>query len=285
MPPETYTLLQVEAPDVPPSELQAAVRWGIKDIIDFHIDDAVIDVFQIPQQASQEGIRMLYAVAARATEIQRQVDMLYEAGVTIQAIDINELALRNIVMQMKRNIQGIVVISFTRTSGLISLLHQGDLYLNRNIQIGCDQLREAYNSDKNPVAPSSSGRSLDDLLDRQMDIDPEELRNAYDPDATGSALVGPALAGLLDNIALELQYSLDYYESHFAASSMEQVVIAPLEQEIPGMREYLAKEFRLPLTFMDFCEFLECTDIIPFDVQARCTATVGVALRQEGMKA
>ena len=41
----SYALLLVEAPDVPATELRAAIRWRVKDLIDFHIDDAVIDVF------------------------------------------------------------------------------------------------------------------------------------------------------------------------------------------------------------------------------------------------
>ena len=49
--PDSYRLLLVEAPDVPADELRAAVRWRVKDLIDFHVDDAVIDVFEMPQHA------------------------------------------------------------------------------------------------------------------------------------------------------------------------------------------------------------------------------------------
>src|SRR5690606_31362999 len=48
MGPNDYQLLLVEAPDVEATELRAAIRWRIKDLIDFHIDDAVIDVVEIP---------------------------------------------------------------------------------------------------------------------------------------------------------------------------------------------------------------------------------------------
>lgn len=285
MPPDSYSLFQVEAPDVPPDELRAAVRWGIKDIIDFHIDDAVIDVFDIPEQIGQEGSNMMYVVAARANEIQQQVNILHEAGLTIQAIDINELALRNIVLEMKQGVDGIVLISLSRTSGEISLLHKGNLYLSRSIQIGSDQLREAYDADSANTSNTNTpapGASLTDLLDRQVEMGPDELRRAYDMDSTGAPSAGPALKNLLDNIALELQYSMDYYESHYSAPPMQNIVVAPMEQEIPGMAEYLSSEFRLPLEFMNLCEFLDCPDIIPPDVQARCSAAVGVALRQEG---
>ena len=242
MSPDTYSLLQVEAPDVQPAELRAAVRWRIKDIIDFHIDDAVIDVFDIPGQSGRGGAKVMYVVAARASEIQRQVDLLNDAGLAIQAIDINELSLRNVVARMPQDVDGVALISFTRTSGLISLLHQGALYLTRSIPIGSDMLRQAYASSQ------QGSTSLTDLFDR---------------------------------IVLEVQRSLDYYDSHFSSPPMKHIVIAPMEQEISGMTAYLSEEFPLPLTVMDFAEFMDCTDIIPPAVQARCCATVGAALRQE----
>src|SRR5262245_39996958 len=45
---EDYQLVQVEAPEVLPAEMRAAVRWRLKDAIDFDIDAAVFDVFEIP---------------------------------------------------------------------------------------------------------------------------------------------------------------------------------------------------------------------------------------------
>jgi len=154
---DSYSLLQVEAPDVQPEELRAAVRWRVKDIIDFHIDDAVIDVFEIPGQKGRGGSRMMYVVAARTSEIQRQVDLLDNAGLMIQAIDINELALRNIVAKMAEDVDGVALISFTRTSGLISLLHQGTLYLTRSIPIGSDMLRTHASKEENGSMPADSG--------------------------------------------------------------------------------------------------------------------------------
>src|SRR3954470_1581953 len=35
-----YQLLQVEAPPVPAAELKSAIRWRLKDLLDYHLDDA-----------------------------------------------------------------------------------------------------------------------------------------------------------------------------------------------------------------------------------------------------
>ena len=47
---DDYQLALVEAPDVPPAELRAAMRWRLKESIDFRVEDAVIDVFDVPRK-------------------------------------------------------------------------------------------------------------------------------------------------------------------------------------------------------------------------------------------
>ena len=61
-----YQLLVVDAPEVPPQELRAAVRWQIQDLIDFHIDDAVLDVFDAPPGGPAGTRKQMYVVIARA---------------------------------------------------------------------------------------------------------------------------------------------------------------------------------------------------------------------------
>jgi len=63
--PASYQLLPIEAPDVDAAELKAAVRWRIKEFIDFHIDDAAIDVFEMPSQGPRARARTMYVGAAR----------------------------------------------------------------------------------------------------------------------------------------------------------------------------------------------------------------------------
>src|ERR1044071_3667210 len=70
--PGGYRLLLVEAPDVPPDELRAAVRWRVKDLIDFHVDDAVIDVFEMPPHARGGRNRMMYAATAKADYVKQR---------------------------------------------------------------------------------------------------------------------------------------------------------------------------------------------------------------------
>ena len=73
---EEYQLALVEAPDVPPAEMRAAMRWRLRDAIDFRVEDAVIDVIDVPSQGRGGQSRMLYAVAARRTAVDRHAALL-----------------------------------------------------------------------------------------------------------------------------------------------------------------------------------------------------------------
>lgn len=46
--PGEYQVLLVEAPNVPQAELKTAIRWRIKDLLDYHVNDATVDVLSVP---------------------------------------------------------------------------------------------------------------------------------------------------------------------------------------------------------------------------------------------
>src|SRR5436190_21230859 len=72
---DEYSLLLTEAPDVPADELRSAVRWRIKEMIDFHVVDATIDVFDVATTNTPGKTRSIYVVAARNAAIHRRVDI------------------------------------------------------------------------------------------------------------------------------------------------------------------------------------------------------------------
>lgn len=129
----SYQLLLVEAPDVPEVELRAAVRWRIKDLIDFHIDDAVIDVFEIPEQSRGGQTRMMYAVAARNDTVQQHVDLLTNRGYALSSIDIPELCLRNLAAQLPEDEEGVALLHLGADRGVLSITKNRLVYLTRHI--------------------------------------------------------------------------------------------------------------------------------------------------------
>jgi MSHA biogenesis protein MshI len=141
--PSGYRLLLVEAPDVPANELRAAVRWRVKDLIDFHIDDAVIDVFEMPPHARGGRNRMMYAVTAKADVVKREIERVEAAGLTLDVVDIPELCLRNVATLLESDQRGGALLHIGERRSTLLLVRQGVLYLARHVETGAATLAEA----------------------------------------------------------------------------------------------------------------------------------------------
>jgi len=238
----SHSLLLIEAPDVQPAELKAAVRWRIKDLIDFHIDDAVIDVFEIPEQGAAPGrARLMYAVAARASKVHANVSKLEKTSLELDTIDIPELAIRNITSLLDDDIRGVAFLYLSAESGVITLTRQGSLYMSRNIDVGLKKM----------IA------------------------------ATGSEDLHPQTEQSLDKIVLEVQRSLDYYESHFSQPPITSLVLAPMEQEIAGVLPHLSANLGIAVSMLDFNSVLDSDESITNASKIKCLLAIGAALRYE----
>ena len=141
--PADYRLLLVEAPDVPADELRAAVRWRVKDLIDFHIDDAVIDVFEMPPHARGGPSRMMYAVTAKAELVKSAIERSEGAGLELKVVDIAELSLRNIATLLDTEQRGAAFLYLGERRCTLLLVRQGVLYLARHVETGVATLAEA----------------------------------------------------------------------------------------------------------------------------------------------
>jgi len=135
-----YQVLPVEVLNVPPDELKTAVRWKIKDLLDYHIDDAAIDVLRIPTDKGVAPNHGMYAIATRNEVIQRYVTLFEEASIPVSVIDIPEMAQRNIALLLEEPGRGLAVLSFDEEGGLLTVTCDTELYLSRHIEAPLSQL-------------------------------------------------------------------------------------------------------------------------------------------------
>ncbi len=139
-----YQLIMVEAPNVPVDELKTAIRWKIKDLLNYHVDDATIDVLKIP--ASKYGVerpQSLYAVAASNETIRKRIALFEKAKIELNLIDIPEMAQRNVAALFETEARGLALLSFSDEGGLLTITCDGELFLARRIDITLGQLQDA----------------------------------------------------------------------------------------------------------------------------------------------
>lgn len=129
-----YQLALVEAPDVPPAELRAAIRWRLKDAIDIEVEDAIIDVFDVPAQNRGGQGRMMYAVAAKRGAIDRYAAALATVP-TFNVVDVPELCLRNLAAALPAAARGVALLYLGDTVASVVLVQGRTFYFARQIDL------------------------------------------------------------------------------------------------------------------------------------------------------
>lgn len=166
-----YQMLAVEAPNVQPDELKAAVRFRLKDMLDFHVDDATIDVLDIPADKNASvRAHSMFAVAARNAVIEARQSLFAAAKVNLNVIDIPETAQRNISAMLEPEGRGLAMLSFNEEGGLLTVTFGAELYLSRRIDVTLEQIGETDADKRNATYDKITlelQRSLDHF-DRQF---------------------------------------------------------------------------------------------------------------------
>ncbi|MFC5547359.1 type IV pilus biogenesis protein PilM [Massilia aerilata] len=140
-----YQIMSAEAPNVPREEIKAAMRFRLKDILDFPVDDATFDVLDIPldPNAAVRPQQSVFAVAARNSVIRTRQALFEHARLELGTIDIPEMAQRNVSSLLEADGRGVAMLSFGEDGGLLTVSWRGELYLSRRIEVTLGQLLEA----------------------------------------------------------------------------------------------------------------------------------------------
>ena len=141
LPSRQYQLQLIDAPNVPEAEMKSAVRWRLKDFLEYPVETATVDVMAIPtEQAAVVRGRSVYAVSARNQDIESRMKMFAQAKITLRVIEVAEMAQRNLASLFESDQRALAMLSFSEEGGLLTFTARGELYLSRRIEISLEQL-------------------------------------------------------------------------------------------------------------------------------------------------
>lgn len=230
-----YQLQLLEMPNVPADELLSAVRWRLKDLIDFPVEEAVVELLDMPPHANPGAPLTAYAVVTRSAEVLQQVDLMERADLRMDVIDIPELCVRNLAVLLPQDADGVAFLHFTEDCGYLTITRQGVLHLTRHIDAGRRALQAA---------------SADDF----------------------------AVQETIGGIALEIQRSLDYYESHYDCRPITQIALGP-GAGLDALPAALTEHLGLTVETIDLQALFSLEDSMSAEEQGGCLLAVGAALR------
>lgn len=93
-----YQILPLDVPEVQPEEVANAMRWRVKDMIDFAPEEASIGCLLVPNASDSSRTQQALVVVSRRETIARWIRRSRDAKLDVQSIDVPELALRNLAL-------------------------------------------------------------------------------------------------------------------------------------------------------------------------------------------
>jgi len=241
LPEGSYQLLLVEVPDVPADEVNDAIRWKVKDLLDFPVDETVVELLPMPKSSmGRAAPDTAYAVATRRSNVEDHIQFLHSAGIPLEVINIPELCMRNIAAHLPQDSSGVAFLHLTDQQGFLTVSREGLLYMIRRIDRG-----QAF------------------------------LRSATD-DFTRTEALG--------TFVLDVQRSLDYYESHFDRRPLSELVLSP-GSDVCGLADALREQLGLSISQLDLNKLFDMQNAVSLEQQNECLLAIGAALRADPIAA
>lgn len=139
--PGAYSLLQVDKPAVPPAEWIQALRWKVRDLIGFPVEEAVMDAFEVPGLDSRGRPSTLYLAVARKDELRPRIDQIEAAGLQLERIGIADLAWADVARGIVPGDDSLAVLVVDARGGSMLALREDTLFVARRFEFDADDQR------------------------------------------------------------------------------------------------------------------------------------------------
>lgn len=219
--PGQYQLLLIDALNVPEAEMGKALRWHLKGLSDYALDDVLIDAFIVPSQ--HVDIPKKAFVALTPLSLFKQKQQLFEqAFIDIEHVGIAEFAIRNMLMKIfpkkkERSAAPMIVINFDDVFQRLYLIYADQFYLIRELLMSVES-EEQQKIDIATVIKEVK-RSIDYCINQLYLTEPTKLFFVPTPALDQDLLNTIAAETALDIVMMDLNH---YFEIPIAIPLAEQ---------------------------------------------------------------
>jgi type IV pilus assembly protein PilM len=256
-------------PQMSTDELRESFSWHAEEHIPFDISDVNLD-YQVTS-SSADALNVLMA-ACKSDKIANVKQAIQLAGKHPVVIDVDTFALQNCY---EVNYQ-------PKAGDVVALLNIGASTMNINIMNGACSVfaRDA----------SVGGSQYTSLLQKELGLtfeQAEAVKRGYPlPEGIAARPIQPIIETVSDILALEIRKTMDFYRATAEESeeSIQKILIAGGSSKLPGLPDYLAKRFEIPVELFNPFKEIQVDDR-KFDpdymkeIVPEMAIAVGLALR------
>jgi type IV pilus assembly protein PilM len=268
---------KISLPRMTQEELDESIQWEAEQYIPFDVKDVNIDTFPLPSGNDQAGQMDVLLVAAKKDMINDYTSVVAEAGLFPVVVDVDAFAVQNCFETNYDLPKGETVVLINAGASVvnINILANGITTFTRDVTIGGNQFTEE--------------------IQKQLNVSYDEAEalkiggNNADSDAVVPQDVERVLGSVAEQMAGEIQRSLDFYSSTAADSHIAKVFLSGGTAKIPALFKTVEQRVGVPVEILNPFKNIEIDNrkFDPahiMDIAPTAAVAVGLALRRPGDK-
>lgn len=269
---------KIQMPRMSQDELEESIQWEAEQYIPFDVKDVNIDT-QILDGGGNDatGQMDVLLVAAKKDMINDYTTVVSEAGLAPVVVDVDAFAVQNMfsVNYDLPEKETVVLINAGASVVNINIIANGVTVFTRDVTIGGNQFTEE--------------------IQKQLNVSYEEAEalkiggNSADADAVVPQEVERVLSSVAEQVAGEIQRSLDFYAGTAADSNFSKVYLSGGTAKIPALFKTIEARTGVPVEILNPFRKIEVDNrkfdpAFIMDVAPMAAVAVGLALRRPGDK-
>ncbi|HEX7488916.1 MAG TPA: type IV pilus assembly protein PilM [Anaeromyxobacteraceae bacterium] len=267
---------KISLPRMSQDELDESIQWEAEQYIPFDVKDVNIDTQILTPAADAAGQMDVLLVAAKKDMINDYTSVCAEAGLQAAVVDVDAFAVQNAFEASYALTPGetVVLINVGASVSNINILAGGTTTFTRDVTLG--------------------GNTFTEEIQKQLNISYDEAEalkvgGQGETDAVVPQEVERVIQGVAEQLAGEIQRSLDFYAATAADNRIARVYLAGGTARIPALFKIIEQRAGVPVEVLNPFKKIEI-DHKKFDpmllTQSAATAAVavGLALRRAGDK-
>jgi type IV pilus assembly protein PilM len=267
---------KISLPRMTQEELDESIQWEAEQYIPFDVKDVNIDTQILTLDNEATGQMDVLLVAAKKDMINDYTSVCAEAGLTATVVDVDAFAVQN-AFEANYEVpagQAVVLINVGASVSNINIVLNGNATFTRDITMG--------------------GNAFTEEIQKQLNISYDEAEalkvgGQGETDAVVPQEVERVIQGVADQMAGELQRSLDFYAATAGDARITRVYLSGGTARIPALFRVIEQRAGVPVEILNPFKGIEI-DEARFDpatmqqVAPAAVVAVGLALRRPGDK-
>jgi type IV pilus assembly protein PilM len=231
-------LRKINLPVMTREELDESIQWEAEQYIPFDINDVNIDV-SILNDHNDQGQMDVLLVAAKKDMINDYINVVREAGLLAQVVDVDSFAVQN-AFEINYNLpvgETVALINVGASVVNINVVHSGISAFTRDIAQGGNQYTDEIQKQLNVSYDEAEALKVGGAGNDQDSVVPQEVERV--------------MQQVSETIANDVQRSLDFYGATSADVSITRIYLSGGCAKVPALSRAIEQKTSVPVEAVD----------------------------------